>query len=93
MGGPSWDTDIVTLCGSKVGCTLKGASNGSPIDWNNDGAIETSATADLDNDGSSLTNLMTNDWEMKNGAFKNLNFKFQCTTAFAADQRRAVSFL
>jgi hypothetical protein len=88
VGGPTGDTDIVTYCANEVGCTLKGASNGSPIDWNNDGnATETNAQGDIDNDnGTPNTILLTgNDWEIANGVFTNLNFNFQCTTAFAQD--------
>jgi hypothetical protein len=87
VGGSPSDTDIVRYCASLVGCTLNGASNGSPIDWNNDGnATETNATADIDNNGSASNNLLTgNDWEIANGVFTNLNFNFQCTTAFAQD--------
>jgi hypothetical protein len=87
VGGPAQDTDIVTYCANAVACSLKGPSYG-PIDWNNDGnATETNAQGDIDNDnGTPNTILYTgNDWEIANGAFKNLNFNFQCTTAFAQD--------
>jgi len=87
VGGSAGDTDIVQYCASAVGCSLSGPSNG-PIDWNNNGdAMETNAAGDIDNDDNNpdRTLLTANDWEISNGAFENFNFKFQCTTAFAAD--------
>jgi hypothetical protein len=84
VGGAPSDTDIVTYCAMVVACTLHGPTFG-PIDWNNDGAIETSAQGDIDNDnGLANTTLQTgNDWEMVGGFFTNLNFKFQCAPGFA----------
>lgn len=49
VGGPPWDTDIVIYCAVGVACTLRGPSYG-PIDWNNDGVIESHASGDIDND-------------------------------------------
>jgi hypothetical protein len=86
VGGPAGDTDIVIYCARGAGCSLSGPSDG-PIDWDNDGdATETNAQGDIDNDNDTPnTTLQTgNDWEVANGVNKNLNFKFQCTSAFAS---------
>ena len=80
--GPVTDTDIIDYFSASSFQT--GPSNGTRIDWNSDGAIENMVQADLDNDSGSPTMLLFtgDDWETVNGAFVNLNFKFQCTTAF-----------
>src|SRR5208283_2046693 len=86
VAGPAGDTDIIVYCAHGVGCSLMGPGNG-PIDWNNDGnATEPDVQGDIDNNGSPNNLLETgNDWELTAGALENLNFKFQCTTAFKAD--------
>jgi hypothetical protein len=53
VGGPPGDTDIVIYYAYGAG-VLYGPSSG-PIDWNNDGKIESSAQGDIDNDNN-LTN-------------------------------------
>ena len=89
VGSSAGDTDIVVYCGAGVGCSLTGPSHG-PIDWNNDGnATETNVAADIENNGGEPALLTANDWEIANGFFQNLNFKFQCTTAFASDSGEA----
>lgn len=87
VGGPAGDTDVVVYCAQGVACTLRGPSDGA-IDWNDNGdATETDAQGDIDNDNNTPNSTLFtgNDWEIVNGAFKNLNFKFQCTSAFAGD--------
>jgi hypothetical protein len=82
VGGPSTDEDLVFYYVSGP-AQLLGASNGSPIDWDNDGSIQTHVMADINND-SGYTNLTTwNDWEKSGGRFTHLDFAFQCTTAYS----------
>lgn len=80
VGADSANTDIVTYCAFGVACTLHGPAFG-PIDWNNNGhATDTNVQADIDNDNNMATTALQTavDWG-------NLNFKFQCSTAFATD--------
>ena len=50
IGGPPWDTDIVSYCAvGRAGCALHGPSFG-PIDWNNNGVMEAHAHGDIDGD-------------------------------------------
>ena len=53
-------------------------TNGTPIDWNQDGTIEAHVTQDINGDGA--TTLLTghNDWAA-------LNFNYQCNANFAND--------
>jgi hypothetical protein len=92
VGGGARDTDIVQYLACGVTGTLPGPAYGA-IDWNNDGnATETAAMGDIDGDNPSCaaapsyTTLQTgNDWQTSNGMFTNLNFRFQCTAAFASE--------
>jgi len=99
VGGPSSLDDIVWYWNQ--GGTLPGPSNGSPIDWNNDGAIEnlTGCTPtgfppsfvlpfcpDVDNNGTDTDRMHTTaDWTQVNGQFVHFNFQFQCTAGFQND--------
>jgi hypothetical protein len=79
VGGAAGQTDIASYC-SALSCGLQGPSFG-PIDWNHDGAIETNVQADVDgNPLGAPTRILstTSDWDK-------MNFKFQCSTAFAQD--------
>ena len=89
VDGPLGDIDIVRYYA--FGNLLSGPSVG-PIDWNGDGnAMEANEQVDLDNSGAANETLFTaNDWEIAKGEFSNFNFKFQCTTAFAAGAGEAV---
>jgi Calx-beta domain len=66
-------------------------TNGSPIDWNQDGSIETNACADVSGTstascGSLPTLLGANDWTTRvDNTFANLNFAFQCTSNYQSD--------
>jgi hypothetical protein len=77
IGGPSSLEDIIWYY--KGAGTLMGASNGSPIDWNNDGSITNlsgcvgTACPDINNNGSHSDQMdTTTDWDK-------LNLRFQCT--------------
>src|SRR5262249_29472001 len=89
VGGSAMDTDLVKYFVPVHGFVFPLAvPSYGPIDWNGNGdATETSVQVDLDNDNGTpnMTLLTANDWEVVNGLFKYLNFKFQCTTAFAQD--------
>jgi hypothetical protein len=83
VAGVATDTDIVTFFADS---SIFHAPSFGAIDWNGNGeATEPNVQVDLDNDsGTPNTMLLTaNDWEVANGALKYLNFKFQCTSAFA----------
>jgi hypothetical protein len=77
-------TDITFYFGCGGACSLAAPTNGSPIDWDNDGDVtETSVSADINNDGSTTDALSTqNDWAQSGGLFRNLTFSFQCTPGF-----------
>jgi hypothetical protein len=97
-GRPDLD-DIV--CYFNAGGTLPGPSNGSPIDWDNNGVIENLNTCvnalppgqgptghcpDIDNDGLNNDQMETTaDWTQVNGQFIHFNFQFQCTAGFQND--------
>src|SRR5262249_11756816 len=92
VGGPSSLEDIVFYFAGLNG-TLPGPSNGSPIDWNNDGFITDLtgciglACPDLNNNGVHSDEMdMTPDWTEVNGRFANLNFQFQCTAGYQNDK-------
>ena len=79
IGGATGDTDIVSYCSNST-CGLAGPSYG-PVDWNNNAAIEAFVQVDIDGNPLGTPNRIlstTSDWDK-------LNFKFQCTTAFASD--------
>ena len=79
VGGASGDTNILSYC-SNSACGHPGPSFG-PIDWNNNGSIETSVQVDVDGNPLGIPNRIlstASDWDK-------LNFKFQCTAAFASD--------
>jgi hypothetical protein len=94
-GRPDLD-DIVWYF--NAGGTLPGPSNGSPIDWDNNGVIENLSTCvvalppgqgpnghcpDINNDGLNNDQMDTTaDWTQVNGQFIHFNFQFQCTAAF-----------
>ena len=64
VGGPPWDTDIVSYCAvGRAGCALHGPSFG-PIDWNNNGVIEAHAFGDVDGDDAQHTSTLYgfDDW-------------------------------
>jgi hypothetical protein len=61
VGGPSTDEDLV-LYWVPGAAQLVGASNGAPIDWNNDGAIQTHVTADINNDNTHTLLTTQDDW-------------------------------
>jgi hypothetical protein len=85
VSGPASNQDIVLyfVPGTPT-VELLGASNGSPIDWNNDGAIRNPVKVDLNND-TMFTLLSTrNDWETSGGLFTHLNFRFQCTKLYGS---------
>ncbi len=79
VGGPSTDEDIVFYFVPGPSQQI-GASNGSPIDWNGDGVIQTHVTADINNDSSPTFLTTQNDWERSGGKFLHLNFQFQCAS-------------
>jgi hypothetical protein len=99
VGGPPSLDDIVFYWHD--GGTLPGPSNGSPIDWNNDGFINnlTGCTPagfppsfilpfcpDVDDNGTDTDRMDTTaDWTQLNGRFVNLNFQFQCTAGYLND--------
>jgi len=84
-----------------AGSTLPGPSNGSPIDWDNNGLIEDLRTCihllppgqgpngncpDIDDNGTNSDQLDTTaDWTQVNGQFIHFNFQFQCTAGFQND--------
>jgi len=89
VGGAPTDTDLVDYFVSPGPFAFLHGPGYGPIDWNGNGQLtETSVQVDIDNDnGTPNNNLLTaNDWEMANGLFKYLNFKFQCTSAFVRDE-------
>jgi len=96
VGGPPSLDDIVWFWNG--GSTIPGPSNGSPIDWNNDGFIEDLRGCnpilppippncpDLDNNASNTDQMDTTaDWTQSNGQFIHFNFQFQCTAGFQND--------
>jgi len=97
VGGPSSLTDIVWYYFD--GGTLPGASNGSPIDWNNDTAITnlTGCTVgpgpnqcpDINNNLIHSDQMDTTaDWTQVDGQFIHFNFQFQCTPGYLNDKSR-----
>jgi hypothetical protein len=95
VGGRPTDTDLVNYIVDVPGlfAFLQGSSYG-PIDWNGNGqATESSVQVDIDNDNGTPNNILltADDWETVNGLFKNLNFKFQCSSAFVRDEGGASS--
>lgn len=83
ISGPSTNVDLV-LYWAPGPSQLIGASNGTAIDWNNNGSIGTHAQADINNDGSYTLLTTQNDWELSNKVFKNLTLPFQCTMGYGA---------
>ena len=83
VAGPASNDDIVSYFAPGP-VVLLGASNGSPIDWNQNGVFETHVASDLNNDN--FLGLMTtwNDWAMSGGSFLHLDFRFQCTGGYGA---------
>jgi len=93
VGGRSDLDDIVWYF--NVGGTLPGPSNGSPIDWDNNGVIENLSTCtialppgqgpngncpDINNDSLNNDQLDTTaDWTQVNRQFIHFNFQYQCT--------------
>jgi hypothetical protein len=57
-------------------------TNGAPIDWNQNGILETNVTQDINGDGAHTLLTGANDWA-------NLNFNYQCTANFSASQAAA----
>ena len=92
VGGPRWLEDIVWYYAGAAG-TLAGPSNGSPIDWNNDGLITNLSGCvglqcpNIDNSLGHSNDQMdtTADWTRVNGRFINFNFQFQCTAGYQND--------
>jgi hypothetical protein len=84
--GPG-STDITYYFACGGACSLPAPTNGSPIDWNNDGdATQTGVAADINNDGSTRDFLSgQNDWAQSGGVFTNLTFSFQTTPGFSDD--------
>ena len=80
VGGPASDEDIVFYSATD-GSQLLGASNGTAIDWNNDGLIQTHVSADLNNDNTKTLLTTHDDWAA-------LMFAFQCSTSFGAPGAR-----
>ena len=99
VGGPPHDDDIVWYY--NAGGTLPGPSNGSPIDWDNNGKIENLSTCinalppgqgpngncpDINNDGTNNDQMDTTaDWTQVNGQFIHFNFQYQCTAGYQND--------
>ncbi|HKF22613.1 MAG TPA: Ig-like domain-containing protein [Candidatus Angelobacter sp.] len=99
VGGPPRLDDIVFYW--NAGSTLFGPSNGSPIDWNNDGFINNLTGCipagfppsfvlpfcpDVDDNATDTDRMDTTaDWTQVNGRFVNLNFQFQCTAGYLND--------
>jgi hypothetical protein len=81
VGGPVSDVDTV-LYFVAGGSQLPGPSNGSPIDWNNAGGIQTHVAADINNDGGNTLLTTQNDWTTSGGLFTHLNFRYQCTAGY-----------
>src|SRR5262249_20609656 len=95
VGGPPSLDDIVFYW--NAGNALPAPSNGSPIDWNNDGTIEDLVGCliepeppflppdcpDVDDNGNDTDRMDTTaDWTQVNGQFVHFDFQFQCTAAF-----------
>jgi hypothetical protein len=76
VGGPPTDEDLV-LYYAPGPVQLVGASNGAPIDWNNDGVIQTHVTADINNDSSHTLLTTQDDWAA-------LALPYQCDASFGA---------
>jgi hypothetical protein len=105
VGGPPALDDIVWYWHD--GGTLPGASNGSPIDWNNDGLFENLTGCspagfppsfvlpfcpDVDDNGTDTDRMDTTaDWTQVNGRFVNFNFQFQCTAGYLNDTLGSVA--
>jgi len=98
VGGPPPDDDIVFYW--NAGSALPAPSNGSPIDWNNDGTIENLAGCltkagppfplsycpDVDDNGNDTDQMDTTaDWTQVNGQFIHFNFQYQCTVGYQND--------
>src|SRR5258708_1089719 len=99
VGGPPSLDDVVWYW--NAGSALPGPSNGSPIDWDNDGVIENLSTClhllppgsgpngncpDIDDNGTNSDQLDTTaDWTQSNGQFIRLNFQYQCTAGYQND--------
>jgi hypothetical protein len=100
VGGPADLDDIVFFW--NAGSAVAAPSNGSPIDWDNNGAIENLSTCvrllppgqgpngncpDVDDNGTN-GDLMdtTADWTQVNGQFIHFNFQFQCTPGYDNDR-------
>jgi hypothetical protein len=97
-GRPDLD-DIVWYF--NLGGTLPGPSNGSPIDWDNNGLIQNLDTCvnalppgqgpnghcpDINNDGLNNDQMDTTaDWTQVNGQFIHFNFQYQCTAGYQND--------
>jgi len=90
VGGRSSLEDIVWYYAGAG--TLPGASNGTPIDWNNDGNIS-NLTGCVGLDCPDINNSLghsdqldtTADWTQVNGQFIHFNFQFQCTPGYQND--------
>ena len=94
VGGPSSLEDIVWYFWN--GGTLPGPSNGSPIDWNNDGVIADLtgcmglACPDINADLIHSDQIDTTpDWTQVDGWFVHLDFQFQCTAGYLNDKPAA----
>jgi len=99
VGGPSTLEDIVWYYVGSGGptCpeagTCAGPSNGSPIDWNNDGMITNLSGCiglecpNINNSYGHTNDQMdtTADWTQVNGQFIHFNFQFQCTPGYQND--------
>jgi hypothetical protein len=66
-------------------------TNGTPIDWNQDGTLEAHVTKDINLDGAQTLLTGSNDWATDgSGHYTHLGFDFQCTDHFDNDITAAI---
>jgi protein-disulfide isomerase len=84
INGPPTSTDISTFTTDGI-TPISLPTNGTPVDWNQDGTIETGVTQDINGDGSATLLTGFNDWATSNGLFTSLHFNYQCSANFTND--------
>ncbi len=88
LEGGADNTDISWRRDPRGSSFIRTPTNGSPIDWNGDGAIESSVVEEINRDGQKTLLAAQNDWEIGpdssgHAQFKNLHFAYQCSSNFS----------
>jgi hypothetical protein len=88
LQGGADNTDVSWARDPKGSGFIRVPSNGSPIDWNGDGAIESGVVEEINRDGQKTLLATQNDWETRTDSFgqtkfTHLLFSYQCSPNFS----------